>query len=94
VADGSGETATTVPGHRPGVTQAEIDVFDAIDVDEPCSVSRRHMDRERARPTGHPRHRDAGKKVSTPAGGQRLGTRMQFDESLQFALHLVRQALS
>jgi hypothetical protein len=52
------------------------------------------MDRERTGPPGHPRHRNAGEEVSTPAGGQRLGTRMQFDESLLFALHLVRQALS
>ena len=53
-----------VTGHRTGVAEAEVDVLDAVHVEEAGSRRRGDVDREAARPPRHPRHRHAGDEVA------------------------------
>ena len=60
------------PGHRAGVTEAEVDELVPVDVGEPRPVGLADEQRKGPRPTGHPRHRDARR---ADAGGRRWPTR-------------------
>ena len=76
-----GDRRQRVAGHRPRVTQAEVDVLVAVDVTEPCARCLVDHDRERSGPTRHPGHRHAAQQV--PGRGRGLGgPRMAVDESL------------
>ena len=59
-----------VTGHRAGVAEAEVDVVDAVDVDEVGAVRRIDEDRERARPAGHPVHRHSTQQVGLRLFGE------------------------
>ena len=48
-----------MPDHSAGVTQAEVDVFDAVDIGETRTLGVGHIDRVAAGPLGHPRHRNS-----------------------------------
>ena len=54
--------AGRMAGHRARVAQAEVDVLVPVDVAEPRPGRLLDEDRERARPLGHPVHRDAGEE--------------------------------
>ena len=59
-----GHLSQSVTSHGPGVAQAEIDVVDAVDVDEVGAVSLGEGEWEGARPSVHPGHRDAAEEVA------------------------------
>jgi hypothetical protein len=78
----------SVPGHRAGVAEAEVDVLVAVDVDDPCAARLLDEHREPAGPARHPAHRDAEEK-------RRAGTLAQLERArvtLAKGLDLVREA--
>ena len=80
--DRLGRRGRGVAGHRPGVAEAEVDVFDSVDVGEPGARRLGHEDGEGARPLGHPRHRHAGQERAPAALEQLARARMLGDEAL------------
>ncbi len=89
LSNGRRQSTATVTGHGAGVTEAEVDVLDAVDVDEAGTVRRRDVDRERSRPAGHPRHRHTGQQVSATRLGKLRRPGVQLDEALLLAFHLL-----
>ncbi len=80
VGDRVGDSPDTVPRHRTGVAEAEVDVLDAVDVDESRPGRLRDVDREGTGPPRHPGHRHAGDQMGRPLGSHRGRTRMELDE--------------
>jgi hypothetical protein len=77
-----GHLGEGVARHRAGVAEAEVDVLDAVDVDEARAVGFVEEQRERAGQAGHPRHRNAAEQVCRrgPTLGGRAG--VEVDEAL------------
>ncbi len=81
-----------VSGHRPGVTQAEVDVLAAVDVGEPCPACLGNEDGVRAGPLAHPRHRDPRQEIGLGPLEQLTRPRMVLLEAVELAPHEVVQA--
>ena len=80
-------------GHRSGVAKTEVDVVDAVDIDEPRTRRVRNVDRERARPATHPWHRHPSKEVAPPGLGQLGRARMHLHEPVFLESHQVGKSL-
>ena len=63
-------TGAAMASHRSGVAQAEVDVLDAVDVDEPCAGGVGDVHGKRTGPPGHPRHRHPGQQMAATRLGQ------------------------
>ena len=81
-----GHRRQRVAGHRPGVAQAQVDVLQPVDVDEPTALRRVDRDRERPGPPRHPRHRDTGQQAAALLLGERGRARVLGDEPGLFVL--------
>ena len=68
--DRGGDRGQGVARHRTGVAEAQVDVLQPVDVDEPAAGGGGHRDRERAGPPGHPRHRHAGQQAAARLRGE------------------------
>ena len=82
-----------MPGHRPGVAQAQIDVVVTVNTREMPAVRLLDDHREAAGPLGHPVHRHAADEGMPRAFEEAARARMRAHERNPFALHEVRQAL-
>ena len=71
-----------MPGHRPGVAQAEVDVVEAVDIGEVRARGSVEEQWERARPAGHPGHRHAAEQVGLSLFGELCGAWVGGDEAL------------
>ena len=69
-----------VAGHRPRVTQAEVDVLQAVDVGEASTRRLVEEHREGSGPASHPRHRHPGQQRAAGALGQGGGARVRGHE--------------
>src|SRR4029079_15480047 len=70
-----------MPGHRPRVAEAEVDVLDPVDIDEASTLSLRDVDREAAGPLAHPVHRHALEERPPRALPKLPRARMALDET-------------
>ena len=81
--DGRGGGLGRMAGHRPGITEAQVDVLVSVDVAEPRAGRLVDEHREAARPLGHPVHRDAREERSPSPVEQLQRTRVRlFEEPL------------
>jgi len=69
-----------MPGHRPGVAEAEVDVVVTVDIGEVGAGRGLHVERERAGPADHPVHGHAGQERSPRPCVEGVSTRMTVDE--------------
>ena len=72
--------------HRAGITETEVDVIDAIHVDEMRTGGTFHVDRPWPRPLGHPEHRHAVGQVRCGLGEELGGTRTFGPEQVDLCL--------
>jgi len=70
-------------GHRTGVAKADIDLVETINVGEMCTAGVFEEDRERARPSRHPRHWNASEEIDPSFLGEYGGCRVGDDEAFR-----------
>jgi hypothetical protein len=90
--DGADGSRGRVPGHGARITQAQVDVTMAIDIEEFGAPRLAHKRRESASPFRHPVHGHAAQQRLTCTLKQRARFRTVSDELLLFSLHQGLQA--
>jgi hypothetical protein len=74
-------------GHRPGISQAKVDILMPVYVDKVRSLRLPHKRRKRSRPLHHPVHGHARQQRLPRPLKQRLRLRTLLDKLLLLALH-------
>ena len=83
--DGADDRRGSVPRHRSGVAEAEVDVLVPVDVDDTRALRLGQEERVRAGPAHHPRHRDAAEQRSAGALRERARARPDGGERIRLA---------
>ena len=92
--DRLGHLGECVPGHGAGVAEAEVDVLEPVDVDQPRTRRGGGEDREGAGPARHPRHRDTGQQRPSGLRGELGGAGVEVDEALVLGGPEIGEALA